>query len=166
MTLRDGRYRDGGAGGSGGTRGPGAGSASPVTGLAHVAIATRDADALAAALVAALGATRGAEELLDGGALRVVFVHLGPVTLELLEPRSPDHTVAKFLDRRGEGLHHVSLEVRDLDAALSHCRAAGVGLIDETPRPGAHGTEVAFLHPKSLGGVLIELCGRRAERIP
>ena len=129
-----------------------------VTGLAHVAIATRDADALTTALVAALGAERGAEELLDGGALRVVFVHVGPVTLELLEPRSEEHTVARFLDRRGEGLHHVSLEVTDLDAALARCRESGVRLIDETPRGGAHGTRVAFLHPKSLGGVLLELC--------
>ncbi len=129
-----------------------------ILGLSHVAIAVREADALAATLVVALGAVRGAEELLDGGALRVVFVHLGPVTLELLEPRSPDHTVAKFLDARGPGLHHVSLETADIPALLARCRDAGVRLIDETPRPGAHESEVAFLHPKSLGGVLIELC--------
>ena len=127
-------------------------------GLSHIAIAVRDADALAATLVAALGAARGEEELLDGGTLRVVFVRLGPVTFELLEPRSPDHTVAKFLEKRGEGLHHVSLEVKDLGAALAGCRDAGIQLIDQTPRPGAHGTRVAFLHPKSLNGVLVELC--------
>jgi methylmalonyl-CoA/ethylmalonyl-CoA epimerase len=83
---------------------------------------------------------------------------LGPVTLELLEPRSPDHTVAKFLDSRGPGLHHVSLEVGDITAALAQARAAGAQLIDASPRPGAHGTQVAFLHPKSFGGVLVELC--------
>ena len=132
--------------------------ANPVQRLSHVAIAVRDADALANVLVSALGATRGAEEMLEGGALRVVFVSLGPVTFELLEPRSPDHTVAKFLEKRGEGLHHVSLEVANLGEALAGCRAAGVRLIDETPRPGAHGSRVAFLHPKSLGGVLFELC--------
>ena len=136
----------------------GAGGTQSVTGLAHVAIATRAADALAGQLVAALGAARGAEEWLDGGALRVVFVHLGPLTLELLEPRSGDHTVARFLDRQGPGLHHVSLQVPDLAAALERCRAAGVRLIDEAPRPGAHGSRIAFLHPKSLGGVLVELC--------
>jgi methylmalonyl-CoA/ethylmalonyl-CoA epimerase len=129
-----------------------------ITGLAHVAIATRAADALAEQLVAALGATRGAEQLLDGGALRIVFVHLGPLTLELLEPRSADHTVARFLESHGPGLHHVSLEVSDLAAALERCRAAGVRLIDEAPRTGAHGSRIAFLHPKSLGGVLLELC--------
>lgn len=129
-----------------------------VRGLSHIALATPDADALAATLIASLGAVRGHEELLDGGALRVVFLALGPVTFELLEPRSPDHTVAKFLATRGPGLHHVSLEVDDLAGTLAAVKASGARAIDETPRPGAHGTQVAFLHPKSLGGVLIELC--------
>jgi methylmalonyl-CoA/ethylmalonyl-CoA epimerase len=138
--------------GSGGAEG------SDITGLSHVAIAVRDADAMAKTLVDGLGGSIGKEELLEGGALRVVFVHLGPVTLELLEPKSADHTVAKFLEARGPGLHHVSLEVSDLAAHLARAKAAGVRLLDETPRPGAHGTQVAFLHPKSLGGVLVELC--------
>lgn len=130
-------------------------------GLAHVAIATPDADALADLLVQALGAQRGAEELLDGGSLRLLFVRLGSVTFELLEPRAPDHAVARFLEKRGPGLHHVSLEVPDLGAALASCREAGVRLIDEKPRGGAHGSRVAFLHPGSLGGVLLELCERK-----
>jgi len=130
---------------------------SPVTGLSHVAIATPEADRLADALVASLGATRGGEELLDGGALRVVFVHVGPVTFELLEPHSPDHTVAKFLAKRGPGLHHVSLDVAGIESVLARCAGAGIQPIDHAPRPGAHGTRVAFLHPKSLGGVLFEL---------
>ena len=136
-----------------------------VTALSHVAIAVREADPLVRALVDGLGATRGEEEVLDSGALRVVFVRLGPVTLELLEPKSPEHTVAKFLDARGPGLHHVSLEVSDLAGTLAQARAAGVKLVDETPRAGAHGSQVAFLHPKSFGGVLLELCqGRRESR--
>ena len=135
-----------------------------VTGLAHVAIAVREADPLAALLVAAFGGVRGEEELLDGGTLRVVFVRLGDLTLELLEPRSADHTVARYLETRGPGLHHVSLEVADLPAALERCRAAGVQLIDEAPRRGAHEMRVAFLHPKSLGGVLVELCEARGPR--
>jgi len=134
-----------------------------ITGLSHIAIAVANADEVAATFVAALSATRGGEELLDNGALRVVFLQLGPVTLELLEPRSPDHTVAKFLAARGPGLHHVSLEVADLDAALARAKEAGVRLVDETPRTGAHGTRVAFLHPKSLGGVLVELCERASS---
>jgi methylmalonyl-CoA/ethylmalonyl-CoA epimerase len=135
----------------------------PITALSHVAIATREADALADTLVAALGARRGAEEMLDGGALRVLFVHLGPVTLELLEPHASEHTVAKFLDARGPGLHHVSLEVDDLEARLASAKASGARLIDEHGRPGAHGSTVAFLHPKSFGGVLVELCQPRTR---
>lgn len=137
-----------------------------VTGLSHVAVAVAQADPLAETLVGALGATRGREELLDGGALRVVFVHLGPVTIELLEPRSPEHTVAKFLEKRGPGLHHVSLEVADIVAALASARAAGVQLIDPAPRRGAHDSQVAFLHPRSLGGVLVELCQSRGPQAP
>ena len=131
---------------------------SGVVGLSHVAIAVQAADPLADLLVAALGARRGEEELLDQGALRVVFVHLGPVTLELLEPRGGEHTVARFVATRGQGLHHVSFDVRDLVGHLAQAKAAGIRLIDETPRQGAGGTKVAFLHPSSLGGVLVELC--------
>ena len=137
---------------------PPADARSPVRGLSHVALAVREADPVVERLAAALGARRGAEEMLDGGTLRVVFVHLGPVTLELLEPRSPEHTVARFLETRGPGIHHVSLEVDDLPATLARARDAGVRLVDETPRAGAHGSQVAFLHPRSLFGVLVELC--------
>ena len=132
-----------------------------VTALSHIAIATPDADALAATLAASLGAVRGAEELLDGGALRVVFITAGPVTFELLEPRDDAHTVAKFLREHGPGLHHVSLAVDDLPAALARSRDAGVRLIDEQPRVGAHESQVAFMHPRSLGGVLFELCAEK-----
>lgn len=135
-----------------------------VTGLSHIAIATPEADTVARTLMASLGATLGGEELLDDGGLRVVFVHAGLVTFELLEPQRDDHTVARFLATRGPGLHHVSLEVGDISLALAAARAAGTRLIDESPRPGAHGTQVAFLHPKSMGGVLVELCqGHEAE---
>ena len=140
------------------------GGESAPTALSHIAVAVREADPLVHTLVSALGATRGREELLDGGALRVVFVHLGPVTLELLEPRSGEHSVARFLDTHGPGLHHVSVEVSDLVAQLAQAKAAGAKLIDETPRAGAHGTQVAFLHPKSFGGVLLELCQSRPAR--
>ena len=140
------------------------GGPGPVHGLAHVALAVREADPVAVRLIAAFGGHRGAEEILDGGALRVVFVHLGPVTIELLEPRSPSHTVAKFLESRGPGIHHVSLAVADVAAALELARAAGVEAVDAQPRPGAHGSRVAFLHPKSLFGVLVELCQSPPDR--
>lgn len=139
------------------------GGAAGITALSHVAIATPDADALAKTLIDALAATRGEEELLDDGGLRVVFVHAGPVTFELLEPRRDDHTVAKFLAARGPGLHHVSLEVPNVAEALARATGAGVRAIDRAPRTGAHGTRVAFLHPKSTGGVLFEFCDGDAK---
>jgi methylmalonyl-CoA/ethylmalonyl-CoA epimerase len=140
------------------------GTPAPDATLSHVAIATPAADALADTLVAALGGTRAGEELLDGGALRVLFVRVGAVTFELLEPRAPEHTVAKFIATRGPGLHHVSLAVGDLEARLAAAKAGGARLIDEHGRPGAHGSTVAFLHPKSFGGVLVELCQDSGER--
>jgi len=143
---------------SGGMEAPAARARDPVVALSHIAIATPDADALARTLTAALGAERGAEEMIDDGELRVLFVRLGPVTFELLEPRSVHHTVARFIGKRGSGLHHVSLDVEKIEDVLARCRAAGVPLIDESPRAGAHGGRVAFLHPKGLGGVLVELC--------
>jgi len=133
-------------------------SDSVVRGLSHIALAVREADPVAERLVAAFGGKRGEEELLDQGKLRVVFVHLGPVTIELLEPRSSEHTVARFLEARGPGIHHLSFEVADMNGALARAKSAGVTPIDETPRAGAHGSEVAFLHPKSLFGTLVELC--------
>lgn len=83
----------------------------------------------------------------------VAFV--GP--LELLEPLAPDTPVGRFLERRGPGLHHVAFQVGDLEAALSRFRSAGMRLVDEAPRPGARGHQVAFLHPGSTGGILVEL---------
>lgn len=129
-----------------------------VKSLSHVAIATPDADALAATLADSLGGVRGGEEVLDGGTLRVVFVRVGPVTFELLQPLADTHTVAKFIATRGPGLHHVSLEVDGLEQRLAAAQAAGARAIDAHGRPGAHGSTVAFLHPKSFGGVLVELC--------
>lgn len=139
-------------------------SAAPrITALSHIAIATPDADALAATFEASLGARRAGEELLDDGGLRVVFLSIGPVTFELLEPRSPEHTVARFLESRGQGLHHISLATTDIAAQLAQAKEAGARLIDEAARPGAHGTRVAFMHPKSFGGVLVELCQQEPE---
>lgn len=92
------------------------------------------------------------EELPDQG-VNVAFVG----ALELLEPRGPDTAVGRFLDRRGPGLHHVAYRVPSLPQALARLREEGVRLIDEEPRPGARGHRVAFLHPESAGGVLVEL---------
>jgi methylmalonyl-CoA/ethylmalonyl-CoA epimerase len=90
--------------------------------------------------------------------VRVAFFKLGDVRLEVLEPTDPSSTVAAFIEKRGEGLHHVAYTVDDIQQRLAELKAAGVRLIDESPRPGAHHMQIAFLHPKSSGGVLTELC--------
>jgi methylmalonyl-CoA/ethylmalonyl-CoA epimerase len=86
-----------------------------------------------------------------------VSLRFGDVAIELLEPANPSGPVAKFLAKRGPGIHHVCYRVTDLDAALERCRAAGYQLVDETPRHGAGGRRIAFLHPKSTNGILLEL---------
>ena len=89
--------------------------------------------------------------------VRAHFVAAGDATLELLEATAPDSPIAKYLEKRGPGLHHVALRVPDIVAALAELKARGVRLIDDTPRPGAHGSLVAFIHPSSTHGVLVEL---------
>ena len=102
-----------------------------------------------------LGLAPGRPESADGAT--IVSLHVGDVDVELLEPADPSSPVAKFLAKRGPGIHHICYRVTDLEAALARCRAAGYQLIDETPRRGADGRQIAFLHPKSTNGILLEL---------
>ena len=95
--------------------------------------------------------------------VRAHFIPVGKSTLELLEATADDSPIARFIAKRGPGLHHVALRVEDIVAALAELKARGVRLIDETPRPGAHGSLVAFLHPSSTHGVLVELMQQRSE---
>src|SRR5919106_827407 len=88
---------------------------------------------------------------------RARFISLGEPALELLEATAADSAIAKYIDQRGPGLHHITLRVDDIHAALARLKARGVRLIDETPRPGAAGSLVAFIHPSSAHGVLVEL---------
>ncbi len=123
--------------------------------VAHIGIAV---SSLAEALPFyrdVLGLTPGRPETADGAS--IVSLHFGDVDVELLEPIDPTGPVAKFLARRGPGIHHVCYRVPDLDAALARCRAAGYRLIDETPRRGVSGRRIAFLHPKATHGILLEL---------
>ncbi|RLM59876.1 methylmalonyl-CoA epimerase [Halobellus sp. Atlit-31R] len=123
----------------------------------HVGVATTDGAELAATFETLFEAPLVHEEVFDGMALR--FLELGDGYLELLEPAA-DGTIARFLDGHGPGIHHVALRTDDVRAALDRARDAGVALVDEEPRPGAWGHEVAFLHPKSTGGVLVEYVER------
>lgn len=90
--------------------------------------------------------------------VKTAFLAAGDTHIELLEPTSPDSPVAKFIESRGEGVHHLALEVENLEAALAEAKSRGLRLIDETPRIGARGIKIAFVHPKSTGGVLLEFC--------
>lgn len=125
--------------------------------LDHVAIAVPSIAEALPLFELLTGAEGSARERVEAQGVDVAFVGEGEGRLELLEPLSSDSPVARFLERRGPGLHHLAYRVADLDAALERLSAAGVRLIDERPRPGAHGRRVAFLHPKSTGGVLVEL---------
>ncbi|SIQ81221.1 methylmalonyl-CoA epimerase [Haladaptatus litoreus] len=119
----------------------------------HLGIATDDAGELAELYADLFDAPIAHEEEFDG--LRVIFLELGDSYFELLEPIE-EGTISRYLDSRGSGIHHVALETDDVEGALETARGHGVELIDDEPRPGAWGHDVAFLHPKSTGGVLIE----------
>jgi methylmalonyl-CoA/ethylmalonyl-CoA epimerase len=105
-----------------------------------------------------LGAEFESIEDVPSQKVRVGFYKLADVRLELLEPTDSSSSVAAFLEKRGEGLHHVAYTVSDIETRLAELKAGGIRLIDETPRPGAHHMRIAFLHPKSSCGVLTELC--------
>ncbi|WP_136515772.1 methylmalonyl-CoA epimerase [Geomonas edaphica] len=90
--------------------------------------------------------------------VKVAFLSIGESKIELLEPTSPESPVAKFLEKNGPGVHHVAYGVKDIEATIARLVAGGTRMIDATPRNGAHGARIAFLHPKSSNGVLTELC--------
>jgi methylmalonyl-CoA/ethylmalonyl-CoA epimerase len=129
--------------------------------IAHVAVAVPDLEAASAAF-AALGLVAGAPELVAAQQTRAALIPIGEGNVELIAPAG-NAGLQRFLERRGAGLHHLCLEVEDVAAALRELRAKGLRLIDETPRVGAHGALVAFLHPASCGGVLVELCQAAAD---
>jgi methylmalonyl-CoA/ethylmalonyl-CoA epimerase len=121
----------------------------------HTAIAVRDLDEALARFEPLLGVTAGERVLIPDQGVVAVFLRLGDTQIELIQPVDGGSGVARFLDRRGEGLHHVAFEVDDLKAELARLEESGVELIDREPRRGSHG-QVAFLHPRPTG-VLIEL---------
>jgi methylmalonyl-CoA epimerase len=125
--------------------------------LDHIGIAVRDLEEALAFYRDALGLEIEAPEEVGSQRVRAHFVPVGESALELLEATAADSPIARYLDRRGPGLHHITLRVDDIAAALARLKARGVRLIDQTPRPGAHGSLVAFVHPASAHGVLVEL---------
>lgn len=127
--------------------------------LYHVAIAVRNIDEAEKLYETALGLRVGHREVVEDQGVRTSMLvpEKGGTALELLEPLSGDSPVSKFLDKRGEGIHHICFLVDDIEAALERLKRDGVKLIDESPRPGAYHSRVAFIHPKAMNGVLIEL---------
>jgi methylmalonyl-CoA epimerase len=104
----------------------------------------------------------GIEEVAEQN-VRTAFLPVGGTEIELLEPTSADSSVARFIEKRGEGLHHIAIRVDDIEAALAELKAKDIQLIDETPRNGAGGARIAFVHPKATHGVLLELCERKQK---
>lgn len=123
--------------------------------IAHVGIAVTDLDAILPFYRDILGLAETPLDDSDGA--RIAGLQAGESLIELLEAQSPDSPIGKFVAKRGPGIHHICFAVPDLDAALARCRAHGVRLIDDTPRLGAEGKRIAFLHPGATAGVLVEL---------
>jgi methylmalonyl-CoA epimerase len=128
-----------------------------LTEIDHVAIAVNDLDAAIAWYEDAFGAVLEHREIVESDGVSEALLRVADSYIQLLTPTRPDSPVAKYLEKRGEGLHHVGYRVRDCGEALAAIKACGGRLIDEAPRPGSRGTTVAFVHPKTSFGTLIEL---------
>lgn len=130
-----------------------------MTGVHHIGIAVEDLDTAIATYATLFGATVEHRERVEDQGVEAASLRVGASRIELLAPTGPDTPVGKFLAKRGPGMHHVAFEVADVGAELERLRAEGVQLIDERPRRGMFGLEVAFVHPEATGGVLAEFVG-------
>lgn len=130
----------------------------------HIGVVVKDLEKALEDFADALGVAPGGIHEMPERSLRLAFFPVGDSRVELVQPTDPESSVARFLEKRGEGIHHICLEVDDIRAALADLKAKGVRLVDEEPRPGAEGL-VAFVHPASMHGVLLELVqvGEQAE---
>jgi methylmalonyl-CoA/ethylmalonyl-CoA epimerase len=129
-----------------------------IKGIDHVGIAVKSIDEAKKFWVDTLGLKLSHIEEVPEQKVRVAILKAGEATIELLEPTSPDSPIQRFIEKRGEGLHHLTLETDKLAERLQELKGANVALINEQPRIGAGGANIAFLHPKSAHGVLVELC--------
>jgi methylmalonyl-CoA/ethylmalonyl-CoA epimerase len=123
----------------------------------HIGIAVKSLGDAVASYEGTLGLNVSGYDQVNDQGVRVAMVPLGDTQIELLEPTTADSPVGKFIARRGEGIHHIAVRVDDIGEALERFKAAGARLIDDVPREGAHNTKVAFIHPASMHGVLLEL---------
>ena len=127
------------------------------SGIDHLGIAVRDLASARRTFEGLLGAAAVGEEDVPTEGVRVAFFRVGESAFELLEPTNETSPIARFLEKRGEGIHHVCLAVADIEAEVARLRGAGFQFAGDAPRPGAGGSRVAFVHPKSAGGLLVEL---------
>lgn len=132
----------------------------------HIGIAVDNLEERLPFWAEALGLEVSAIETVESEQVKVAFLPIGPTRIELLEATSKESPIARHLERRGPGVHHVTFQVADMGAALDRLRAAGVKIVGDDARSGAGGHRVAFLHPKSSGGVLVELCDGAAPETP
>jgi methylmalonyl-CoA epimerase len=126
--------------------------------IAHIGIAVKDAEVALQLYQKVLGLKPTHTETVESQKVKTVHIPIGDSSIELLESTSPDGVVAKFIEKHGEGIHHIAIEVPNIEESLAEMKAAGYRLIDETPRKGAGGSLIAFVHPRSTHGVLLELC--------
>ena len=124
----------------------------------HIAIAVNNLEEAAKFYQTVMGLTLSGVEVVSAQKTKVGFFKIGESNIELVQPAEPDSPLVKFLETRGQGIHHICLEVDDVEAEVKTFLEKGATMVDQRPRPGAHNTKVAFVHPKSSGGVLIELC--------
>ena len=129
--------------------------------ISHLGIATKEIDEALKFWQGALGLENVHAETVEDQKVRVAMLPLGETNIELLEPTAEDSPIAKFLEKRGGGIHHIAVEVEDIEASLAKLKAEGMRLIDDEPRVGAEGCLVAFVHPASAGGVLMELVQKK-----
>lgn len=125
--------------------------------IAHIGIAVKNLDEAVKTYSVILNENDVCRESIAEQKVNVVFFHVGDTHIELTEAASPDSPIAKFIEKRGEGIHHLAFEVDDIRSELARLKQAGLRLIDEEPRVGAGGCLVVFIHPKSTNGVLVEL---------
>ena len=123
----------------------------------HIGVAVKSVTDALKVYEQAIGLKVAGFDEVDTDGVRVAMLDIGESRIELLESMRPDSPIAKFVSKRGEGLHHIAVRVDDIDEALERLKASGARLIDSVPRPGAHNTRVAFIHPSSTHGVLLEL---------
>ena len=128
-----------------------------IKGLDHVAIAVSRLDDALGVFESMLGFRLEKIKVVEEQKVKAAMMRLGEIKVELLEPTDPESTIAKFLEKRGEGIHHIALVVSDMEEHLRQLKGKGIALIDEKPRVGMEGGKIAFLHPKSTKNVLIEL---------